>query len=653
MTAAAVVPMIGVAGGAIDASRMYLTRSRLQAACDSAVLAGRKAMTSSTFDQASRDRANAMFNFNFQNADFQTTGTTFTPSADANGKLSATASTTIPMTLMKVFGFSSRTASVNCSADIQIPNIDIVFVLDVTGSMASRIGSTSTTRIDGMKTAAKNFYNTLQTQLAANGANAGRVRYGFVPYDQAVNVEDLFKASPDTTKGEAPLSNLVDSMVVESRVANFDASSSGSYIRDTSVSITTYDQTFDDDDSDTKKPYVSDTNDSTDLNESDCSAYAQNADFTIGSGRNANSVDLSPDGTILYIPEGSNTAQRSVPTTNKYVSITFSRVTPRIDKKDEDPCTRQVTRTPYVKVPVYTFKNWTYKPITVNVASFKAGGTITYVTDVDEDYTVTSATSLDPIQLANLPNQWGLDRSTTTWNGCIEERDTTAASTFTPIPGTANDLNFLAGGTSDPFRWRPVLHRLTYNRGQPAWETTKSDLPRPDTGCPSKSITNLNVMTQTEFNNYIDSLSPGGKTYLDIGMIWGLRLISPQGMWGSRNLIGPNGGQISRHIIFLTDGDPVSDGTTYSAYGVENTARRITGTTGVSAATLHARRFQALCDAQRGTVAIWAIALDTSVDSNLSACADPGRAYEANNAAALNNAFNAIANDISDLRLVQ
>ena len=80
---------------------------------------------------------------------------------------------------------------------------------------------------------------------------------------------------------------------------------------------------------------------------------------------------------------------------------------------------------------------------------------------------------------------------------------------------------------------------------------------------------------------------------------------------------------------------------------------RITGSTGQSAANLHAARFQALCDGMRGTVSIWAIALDTSVSGNLQSCADPGRAYEANDSTQLNAAFQNIARDIADLRLVQ
>jgi hypothetical protein len=160
-------------------------------------------------------------------------------------------------------------------------------------------------------------------------------------------------------------------------------------------------------------------------------------------------------------------------------------------------------------------------------------------------------------------------------------------------------------------------------------------------------------MTQTAFNNYIDTLSPGGNTYLDVGMVWGLRLIAQQGMWSYRNMTGPNGGQISRHIIFLTDGEPVSNDTKFTAYGVERMAKRITGSTGVAQSTLHARRFQALCDAHRGAVSIWAVGLGTGVTPNLSQCADPSRSFQADNTTELRDAFRSIAQDIADLRLVQ
>ena len=42
--AAAIIPAIGLVGGAVDMSRLYLTQARLQGACDAGALLGRKIM---------------------------------------------------------------------------------------------------------------------------------------------------------------------------------------------------------------------------------------------------------------------------------------------------------------------------------------------------------------------------------------------------------------------------------------------------------------------------------------------------------------------------------------------------------------------------------------------------------------------------------
>ena len=44
MTAAAILPLLAMIGGAVDASRIYLVQSRLQSACDAGALASRRAM---------------------------------------------------------------------------------------------------------------------------------------------------------------------------------------------------------------------------------------------------------------------------------------------------------------------------------------------------------------------------------------------------------------------------------------------------------------------------------------------------------------------------------------------------------------------------------------------------------------------------------
>lgn len=684
MTAAAVVPMIGVVGGAIDASRMYMVRSRLQAACDSGVLAARKAMSNNTLSDTARNRGSAMFNFNFQQADFQTSGTSFVPTADANGRVNATASTNIPMTLMKVFGFGTKSASVSCSADVQIPNIDIVFVLDVTGSMDDEINGTR--KIVSLKAAAKRFYTTLKTQMDANGANAGRVRYGFVPYSQTVNGKNLFKTSANASLGELPMTHLVDQAVVESRVAHFaPTGGSNSWIDDPATNPSVFLQRYDKDQAASINPMVASNTTGTVMSNNDCANYGQNKSFSIDDSTNRR-VYLYPytswpgDAGIgystLYQAEGQTTLQTTKPSAgNYYWQITFERESGTWEDKQGEKtdkynkCVREVTWNKYIRtVPEYKFSHWSYQSVTYDVSAFKSGSAVTFVNpryyDSYEgrwynndnrdfnDYTAPGVGPYTPVELAATPQASRLNHNTMVWNGCLEERNTQAVSDFTPIPAGALDLNWVLGGTSTETRWRPIMDKLTYNRGTSAAVTSTSTISAANHSCPTVSMQNLNVLTQSAFNTYVDSLQPLGYTYLDIGMIWGLRMIAPQGLFAARNLVGDNGGQISRHIIFLTDGEPVSADNSVTSYGLETVSKRITGSTGVSAATLHSRRFQALCDAQRGTVAIWAIAFGTSVTGNLSNCADTGRAYQADDATDLDAAFTSIARDIADLRLV-
>ncbi|MFC3099176.1 Tad domain-containing protein [Alteraurantiacibacter palmitatis] len=668
VTAAAIIPMITIAGSGIDISRVYLAKSRLQAACDSGVLAGRKAMTTVTYTSTARARAEAMFNFNFDPEDYQATGTQFSAQADAEGKLDGTARTTIPMIVMDFLGFGDKQITVNCSADIQVPNIDVVFVLDVTGSMTETIGGVQ--KIVSLRAATIDFYDAIAAAMAGNTRT--RVRYGFVPYSQTVNGSELFVTNPNfTTLGQLPVTHLINTMTVQSRVANFNTPYTGNWIQDPNSTPTSFDQNFVSGNNASREPNVAVTATGTVMSNNDCALYGQNLSFTIDNSTNLRvwfpTLTSWPGGdgqgsSELYKPDGSNTWQSTVPTSGSgYTRATFSRVSATWNDNNGAStnqyraCTRRVTHTRFIRETGFRFTNWTYRPVEINTTNYRAGGSISYVSSINTSTAaVPTAGSYDMVELAQMPNQTGLTRSNASWNGCLEERTTTAATTFSPIPEAAKDLNYIEGGTSESMRWRPMMHDLTWLRTGTAHQTTTNNNSKPANACPSASMRNLREYpTRSAFTSYVNSLQANGNTYLDVGMIWGLRLISPQGMFADRNLTGPNGGQISRHIIFLTDGEPVSSATTYSSYGTEQTERRITGSTGVAAATLHARRFQALCDAERGRVAIWAIAFGTSVTGNMQSCADSGRAMQANNTTELRQAFARIANEVADLRLVQ
>jgi len=59
--AAAFVPLAGLIGGGVDMTRIYITKTRLQQACDAGALAGRKVMASGSWStsgsESSRERA--------------------------------------------------------------------------------------------------------------------------------------------------------------------------------------------------------------------------------------------------------------------------------------------------------------------------------------------------------------------------------------------------------------------------------------------------------------------------------------------------------------------------------------------------------------------------------------------------------------------
>src|SRR3546814_13366417 len=65
---------IGLLGSGIDIGRAYMAQLRLQQACDAGVLAGRRAMTGTTYTDAAKAEANKMFNFNFTSNAYGSSG---------------------------------------------------------------------------------------------------------------------------------------------------------------------------------------------------------------------------------------------------------------------------------------------------------------------------------------------------------------------------------------------------------------------------------------------------------------------------------------------------------------------------------------------------------------------------------------------------
>ena len=223
LAAAAMVPLMAMVGGGVDASRYYMASARMQAACDAGALAARKAMTGSSLTADNKQVGLNFFDQNFHDGIFGVTGRTRTYSADNNGVVTGTASGVLPSTIMAAFGFNQFTLSATCSADLNISNTDITFVLDVTGSMNcpdnNIAGCTngnnneievSNSLIVGLRNAVMSFFDS----IALTASPAARVRYGVVPYANSVNVGF-----------DIPLQFMATSHSYQSRVPRFVTSS--------------------------------------------------------------------------------------------------------------------------------------------------------------------------------------------------------------------------------------------------------------------------------------------------------------------------------------------------------------------------------------------------------------------------------------------
>ncbi|MBS0503770.1 MAG: Tad domain-containing protein [Proteobacteria bacterium] len=207
--AAALLPLAGFTGAALDTARLYVVKVRLQQACDAGALAGRKMMTGTALDDTSKTAARTFFSNNFRQGWFTTKAVSFEPTDTADGQVQGSASATVPSTLMSMFGAGDTTLSVTCEARKEIGDVDVMFVLDTTGSMVCNTSESSCTqtpisvstpsgtryylqeksdsKIKALRSAVMTFYDTLAAAADPNS----RIRYGFVPYTSAANVGPL------------------------------------------------------------------------------------------------------------------------------------------------------------------------------------------------------------------------------------------------------------------------------------------------------------------------------------------------------------------------------------------------------------------------------------------------------------------------------
>lgn len=613
--AAALIPLAGMVGGGVDISRMYILKTRMQHACDAGALAGRRTMGGGTWGYNSnyaQTQANKFFDANFEPGSYGSSGLsrTFTENA---GKVTGNASAVIPMTLMRIFGRDTETISVTCDAEMRLPNTDVMFVLDTTGSMASPQPGDSVNKMSALKTAVKCFYEIVArlntNATCATGTPGGgtgsevQIRFGFVPYATNVNVGYLLK--PEW---------FADSWKYQTREAVY--SSGYAWVQQSQIAVAGAVQSM--------------------------GGVAQVLCNDTTAAQYGGQLGLTSDTNTLSL---GNTVKTNV------------KVTVSVTGWSNNTCYYKLVTTTTVyfwqqQTGAQYFQQWHYAQLPVNVGLLKNGTTW------------------------NTKFKWGINSNGNdkwiNWDGCVEERQTVRATSYDPVPSGAKDLDIdsvpLPG--DDTTKWGMVLPDLIYTRNGAAWTTAESYTSL-DYGngsyyaCPVEAKKLQEWPSASAFDNYVDQLTPDGNTYHDIGLIWGARLMSPTGLFKSENEFTPKGGEIERHLIFMTDGDACTGADNYTAYGVAWYDRRQTSTSSAPTAgctynnyTLTQqvnKRTEALCTAIKNkNITLWVIAfgnLANETEDRLEACATSGKYFKATNAAQLQQTFKTIADQISMLRL--
>lgn len=129
LVAVSMVVLLGIGGLALDSARGYLTKARLARAVDAAVLAGARSLRLG--EDVARQRAIDIAVLNGANGD--DLDVIFGVNAEGEQTVRVDAHLVMPTRLMRVLGV--ETMDVNSAAVAAVPPVDLVLVLDQSGSL--------------------------------------------------------------------------------------------------------------------------------------------------------------------------------------------------------------------------------------------------------------------------------------------------------------------------------------------------------------------------------------------------------------------------------------------------------------------------------------------------------------------------------------
>ncbi|GMN13617.1 pilus assembly protein TadG-related protein [Altererythrobacter sp. MTPC7] len=622
IVAAATAPLVAMVGSAVDIGRGYVAQSRLQQACDAGTLAARKRLGSDLPPSGHvlgqvRMTGKSFFDLNFPEGRYDTTELSFVMTLEEDFAITGAASANLPTAVMGIFGKNNIPIAVSCGSRMNFTNLDIMMVLDTTGSMRHTNSGDTQSRMDSMRSVITAFAGNLEEAKAPDT----RIRFGFVPYATNVNA-----------------GHLLENQWVANTWQYQSRKQDGS---ETTPGTRTYD---------TNWAYVSGSRSDWQVESTYDATYYPAVQTPPTSGQDERNGSYTPE---RWVCEGSQPANSFTKTDTLLGQSSEPFAGPPAGTREIDEMQR--------------YENGTLYRTTLN------GETCTVESQNFDEFVHFFDRITDPSEnTENFFLYTQLNRNVADWRtttlGCMEELPTYQISDYASVDLTRAldlDIDHVPDGTAGT-QWGPRRPDLVYARsltGGGGGSFTPDDVRTSKTfsrtgywwmsECPEPAQ-NLAEMTKTEIETYLATLTPKGATYHDIGMIWGARLLSPDGLFAAENADESNNKPTTRHLIFLTDGQTEPYDVAYGPYGVEPLDKRRwdPDTSSMSLVQTVEERFKFACrEIKKKNTTVWVIAFGTSVNAAMTDCAGPGHYFEAANAAQLDEAFASIARSMGDLRV--
>jgi len=185
--ALALIPLLAVAGFAIDFQMTIARKNKVQIVMDSAVLAGAKLMQTTATEEEVRAHVKEYMDAQLDTVGGGLTCGTINIQVDqSTEEVAADVTCKQDTTLMNLVGSDHMPFRVDSASTYGIGKLDVAFMFDVSGSMGDY------GRMDDLKAAAFQAVETLMP--SAGGPATEDVRIAIVSYDTSVNAGDYFSA---------------------------------------------------------------------------------------------------------------------------------------------------------------------------------------------------------------------------------------------------------------------------------------------------------------------------------------------------------------------------------------------------------------------------------------------------------------------------